>query len=74
MKRANVAVNVLNKIASTLAIPIVSTLPAQAAVVIVSAEEYSLESGTRKNVKQFLALADRGGSDWSFQCSLGIAA
>lgn len=61
MKGVAILVNVVGKIASTLAMPVVSALLSQAAVVYVGNTRAG-QSGWL-NVRQLFALADRGWSD-----------
>lgn len=62
MKGVAILVNVLGKIASTLAMPVVSALLSQAAVVYVGNRR--AEQSRWLNVRQLFALADRGWSDF----------
>lgn len=61
MKGVAIFVNALAKISSTLAVPVVSALLSQAAVVYVGIQR--LGNDRRLNVRQLFALADRGWSD-----------
>lgn len=61
MKGVAIFVNALDKISSTLAVPVVSALLSQAAVVYV--DNRRVGHGRWLNVRQLFALADRGWSD-----------
>lgn len=61
MKGVAIFVNALGKISSTLAVPVVSALLSQAAVIFVGNRRVG--HSRRLNVRQLFALADRGWSD-----------